>query len=448
MKVTELGEELKKRGLLVRGNKAVLVARLEEAIQNGVPLVENLTNEKAANLAGDSFSPGAYWEFLECTGDILKETREEGFRAPTEPGGETLRVQKRNYTQTFDSMVFTGKAELPQFYRNGRISNKYQEVSKSETVPKMEFIRKHNLEIGQHPARWFKAFLPTKVTSKNAFSIENCLRWTNTKAIMEGAGLGGKYDDFTNFDIHEFKRHLGLYLLQAISPSPQIDMKFQSQQNDPVNGNDMVYEAFGSCPWKAERRHKHFKCFFSSVDPTIPTPSRNTHPNHKVSPLLKHMITVSKEAVCLGRNLSCDEQTIGFDKQRITYKKEGGGFLADCICSDGYTYNFFFRHQPPSQKIMNEFKCSPLHARVIGLIHQLPDKYYTLGMDNLYNSAKLCRLAYSMEQKVMVHGVTRPSLRGIPPAIKQKEVTKKKELEEVRHTVKAAVLKGDEVCKD
>ena len=43
MKVTELGEELKKRGLLVRGNKAVLVARLEEAIQNGVPLVENLT---------------------------------------------------------------------------------------------------------------------------------------------------------------------------------------------------------------------------------------------------------------------------------------------------------------------------------------------------------------------------------------------------------------------
>ena len=42
------------------------------------------------------------------------------------------------------------------------------------------------------------------------------------------------------------------------------------------------------------------------------------------------MISVSKEAVCLGRDLSCDEQTIGFqgnhkDKQRITYKKEGDG---------------------------------------------------------------------------------------------------------------------------
>ena len=53
-----------------------------------------------------------------------------------------------------------------------------------------------------------------------------------------------------------------------------------------------------------------------------------------------------------------------------------------------------------------------------------------------------------MKKKVMVHGVTRPSLRGIPPAIKQEEVKRKGDLEAVRHTVKAAVLKGDSVCKD
>ena len=450
LKVLELSEELKKRGLSQRGNKAALVARLEDAIKNGVPLVANLTTEKARNLAGESFSPGAHWELLECTGEFIQETREEGFRAPTEPEGETSTVKKRNYTQSFDRMVFTGKAELPKAYRNGRLSNKYQKVPCTETQPSMPFIRKHNLRRGSHPASWFEPFFPTKAKDKKTFSIENCLRWTNTKAMMEGAGLGGKYNDFINFDINEFRRHLGLYLLQALSPSPQIEMKFQSQTNDPVNGNDMVHEAFGGCPWKAERRHKHFKCFFASVDPILPVPSRNTHPNHKISPLLKHMIKVSKEAVCLGRDLSCDEQTIGFqgnhrDKQRITYKKEGDGFLADCICSDGYTYSFFFRHQPSSQKIMTDFNCSPLHARVIGLIHQLPDKFYTLGMDNLYMSAKLCRLAYSMEQKVMIHGVTRPSLRGIPPAIKQTEVSKKKDLESVRHTVKAAILRGDEV---
>ena len=48
----------------------------------------------------------------------------------------------------------------------------------------------------------------------------------------------------------------------------------------------------------------------------------------------------------------------------------------------------------------------------------------------------------------MVHGFTRPSLRGIPPTIKQEEVKRKGDLEAVRHTVKAAVLKGDSVCKD
>jgi hypothetical protein len=59
------------------------------------------------------------------------------------------------------------------------------------------------------------------------------------------------------------------------------------------------------------------------------------------------MMKSSKAAMVMGRNLSVDEQTIGFqenhkDKQKITYKKEGDGFLADTICGDGYTYSFFF----------------------------------------------------------------------------------------------------------
>ena len=248
-------------------------------------------------------------------------------------------------------------------------------------------------------------------------------------------------------------QHIGLYLLQALSPSPQVDMKFYSQKDDPVNGNDLAHTSFGVKAATSQRRHRHFKSFFASNDPCHPVPSRDEVPNWKVHPFLKHILKVSQEAVFMGRDLSCDEQTIGFqgnhrDKQRITYKKEGDGFLADCICSDGYTFAFHFRHQAASKKIMDSFKCSPLHARVLGLISQLPDIFYTLGMDNLYNSAKLCRLCYSMNQKVMVHGVTRPSLRGIPSVIKQEEVKKKGDLEKVRHTVKAAVLKGDEVVHD
>ena len=216
--------------------------------------------------------------------------------------------------------------------------------------------------------------------------------------------------------------HIGLYLLQGLSPSQQVEMKFHSQAGDPVNGNDFVHSSFGGKPSNSKRRHKHFKCFLSSVNPTIQVPNRDTHPNWKIHPFLKHTYQVSQQAVFLGRNLSCDEQMIVFhgnhkDKQRITYKKEGDGFLADCICSDGYTFAFHFRHQPTSQEIIKQLTCSPLDAGVLGLISQLPDKYYTLGLDNLYMSAKLCRLAYGMDQKVLIHGVTRPSLLGISAAI-------------------------------
>ena len=63
-------------------------------------------------------------------------------------------------------------------------------------------------------------------------------------------------------------------------------------------------------------------------------------------------------------------------------------------------------------------------------------------------SAKICRLTYSLKQKVMTHGVTRPSLRGVPQIVKQEEKKKKAELESVRNTVKVAKLVGDSVCKD
>ena len=92
--------------------------------------------------------------------------------------------------------------------------------------------------------------------------------------------------------------------------------------------------------------------------------------------------------------------------------------------------------------------CSPLHSRVLGLISQLPHKNYTLGMDNLYMSAKFARLCMMMPQKVHIHGVTRQSMRGVPEAVKQKEVTSKAELAKVRNTVKVAILKGDSVCQN
>jgi hypothetical protein len=138
-----------------------------------------------------------------------------------------------------------------------------------------------------------------------------------------------------------------------------------------LHGSDLCFDVFGK---NAGKRHKHFKAFFACQDPMLPTPSRKTHPNHKVDNFLSHVNRVSMEAWDMGRSVSCDEQTIGFqgrhqDKPRISYKKEGDGFQADCICENGYTYSFYFRNVAAPRKYLRK-KCSPLHARV--LISYLP----------------------------------------------------------------------------
>ena len=460
LKVQDLKEELTKRGLQIKGLKKDLIGRLVDAIQNNVAILDNVSKRKDENMAGAAFSPGAHWVALECDGEYIEDNRTEGLREPTVPTGEVPSVRKRNFRERFDRMAFTGQTELPRRWKSGRLIKQkntgevqYEKTTHNKTEPNMEWVRKNKLTLDSHPAHWFEAFLPQRSRSPEGMSIEKLLTWTNMRAMLDNASLGGKYPDFKPFSLNEIMQHIALYLFQGLSPSPQLEMKFHPQTEDRVNGNDFICYSFGGVPSKSKRRFRHFKSFFTSCNPSLPVPSRSEHPNWKVHPFLKHILSVSKEAAFIGRDLSCDEQTIGFqghhrDKQRITYKKEGDGFLADALCSDGYTFTFHFRHQPASEKIMKIYNCSPLHARVLGLISQLPHKYYTLGMDNLYMSTKLGRLTYGMKQKVMIHGVTRPSLRGIPPAIKQQEVTRKGDLEKVRHTVKVAILKGDEVCND
>jgi hypothetical protein len=87
-------------------------------------------------------------------------------------------------------------------------------------------------------------------------------------------------------------------------------------------------------------------------------PSKKTHPNFKVDLFLAHMQEVSIEAWDCGQHLSGDEQTIGFkghhcDKQRVSFKHEGDGFLTDTICDSGYTYSLYFHNLPAPKKYID-----------------------------------------------------------------------------------------------
>ena len=102
--------------------------------------------------------------------------------------------------------------------------------------------------------------------------------YTNLKASLCGAGHD-IYKDWYEFSVEEMRMHIGLYVLDGISPSPRVEMKFETQNNDPVNGNDLVNESFGGAPSKATRRHAMFKSFFGVQDPRV------------LSPLKKHTQT-------------------------------------------------------------------------------------------------------------------------------------------------------------
>ena len=91
-------------------------------------------------------------------------------------------------------------------------------------------------------------------------SFELLTKWTNLKSTLAGADKGGTYyTDCVPFSVEEIREHVGLYVFHGLSPSPRIELKFRSQHQDKVHGNDFIHRSFGP---NSERRHKHFKAFF------------------------------------------------------------------------------------------------------------------------------------------------------------------------------------------
>ena len=119
------------------------------------------------------------------------------------------------------------------------------------------------------------------------FSFAQLTSWLNSKAMLANAGAGGVcYPDFVPFNVDETRCHVRIYVLQGLSPSPQVSYKFHRQCDDPVNGNDYVFQSTDQ-KVNRERRHKHFKAFFSCQDPCRPSYDRDSFLNWKVRPLLQ-----------------------------------------------------------------------------------------------------------------------------------------------------------------
>ena len=165
---------------------------------------------------------------------------------------------------------------------------------------------------------------------------------------------------------------------------------------------------------------------FAVQDPMVPIPSRKKAPNHKVDHMFAHMLRVFSDSYDVGKDISGDEQDAPFqgkhqDKQRVTYKKAGDGFMIDSLCEHGFTISFYPRNAPPPKKWIDK-GFSPTHSRVLSMFESLTGKYFRCGMDNLFISAKFLYGAFRYcSSQVLVHGVCRKSGRGLPSSVYQEE---------------------------
>ena len=300
------------------------------------------------------FGEGVYWKTLVPNKESVSDPSEgTDFHAPTVGAEEVPIVKKRNFSATFDRQPFIAhrNVDIVDRFKRRKLDPQTKKVMQEKEAfvtggPTAEFLSDNNLDHTSLPHEWFEPFVPRSLTSL-------WTKYTNTKALMDNAGnIGEIYPDFYPFTPNELRKHLGLYIVHGLAPSPEVSMKFKSQSEDDINGNNFVNRSLGP---QAVRRHKHFRRFFATQNPLLRPPSTKDSPNWKVDSFLKWIIKISTKAWRLSQKISVDEQTIGFQgrhvsKLRITYKNEGDGFQCDALCNDGYTFTFYFHHEPSPVK--------------------------------------------------------------------------------------------------
>ena len=120
-----------------------------------------------------------------------------------------------------------------------------------------EFLKKHNLSLSSKLHKYVDIFLPLHTNQKGKAFVPNRRNknvpdfqgdfktlaiWTNIKAKLVGARLGGSYyPDLKDSTVLEIHQHMFIYILNGLSPSPSCpEMKFNTQAVNQINGSLMI----------------------------------------------------------------------------------------------------------------------------------------------------------------------------------------------------------------
>ena len=486
MKNEDLKRELRRRGLTVAGNKMSLQKRLRENLNLPVcPSVGDVAGggggkSRDASMGGLPFS--AHWELLDPNPIPIPEPENEDttLRPPSERDAPIN--PKYGYDETFDRRPFTGtNAKLPlksnslkKRGKKGSLSSAADRRAGARVIPgarvdggpNKDHLKKYGLTERSHPMDWLNSILPmtprdnketiteidVKGDGRTLFSVSNWTHYMNAKAMLVGAGQQGHIYEgrWKNFEVDDTQKIMGAMIIDGLAPSPRLVQKMKSQRQDRTQGNDFIASAMGP---NAELKYKLFRQFHGCQDPLTSPPERAKCPNYKCDEFFCWLRYIWKKAWVLGRNFSVDKQTCSMQGQSMyktrcgKFKRIGDGLQTDCIADDGYTWDFYFRNEPVDHAWIHQ-GLSPMHARLMHMFSQLEEQGHECNMDNLFNSVKFARAAFSLPQKVKVQGVIRKSGRGVPPVVLQEPAKGKAAEGAARGTTKVAVLRGDPKSQD
>ena len=131
----------------------------------------------------------------------------------------------------------------------------YEDRTHTESLPNLEFLESHGINMTSHPDDWYNVLMTrsTLRQDKNGVtSIADFTSFTNKKAYLYNAGSGGThYPEFKELSVDEIMQHLGDYILNGLSPSPQVEMNFDPQKKNPTNGRNFLRCIWIMCKTKA-----------------------------------------------------------------------------------------------------------------------------------------------------------------------------------------------------
>jgi hypothetical protein len=118
---------------------------------------------------------------------------------------------------------------------------------------------------------------------------------TNLRAYASGAG-SGEYTDFIAFDRLEVYKMIGVLFANGLTPKPQFDYWFCSEDKEPLLGSNLISNALRrknsatGKTIKAARRWKHFRRYFTVADyRDSPKEKQKNDPLWKVRELLDEL---------------------------------------------------------------------------------------------------------------------------------------------------------------